>query len=122
MHIIVVCKVNIQWRDCDSLHICPKPSLVYLNAVQEFLLLYSGKFLRGANFCYFRDYSASRKIFHPRNFQSVIEHALHNVENTNVLKLKRQQQLQEWFSIASCALSRTLASIPHYRDLSLVLC
>ena len=26
------------------------------------------------------------KIFHPRNFHSVIAHALHNVENKNVLK------------------------------------
>ena len=51
-------------------------------------LPYSGKFWGGANFQYFHDYPTSHKIFHSQNFQSVIAHALHNVENTNVLNLK----------------------------------
>ena len=80
-----------------------------------------GKFRGNANFCYFHDYPVSHKIFYPWNFQLVTAHALHNMENTNVLKLKRQQQLQEHLSITICSLMRTPASIPHYCDPSLLL-
>ena len=52
-------------------------------SLSDYHIAFSG----GANFSNFRDYPASHEIFHPRNFppmnfQSVIAHALHNLENT----------------------------------------